>query len=186
MSHDFVVSGNMNLTVTKDGHWKTAKGKDPIFSVCCEVARSGRARCRKCSDMIAKGSTRVGVPIRDPRGEFGYISAWQHLTCSRIEGHECLPMRIFGFESLTAEQQSIVLDEVTRLDAPAHFEALQPDDLVKRGKLPEAETPPTLLQNLLPFQREGIWWMVQREQSEDSGTRCGILADEMGMGMLLV
>lgn len=167
------------LTINSDGHWKAAKGNSAHFAYVVEVARSGRARCRKCSDMILKDSIRFGVPIRDPRGEYGYISAWQHLKCSRVEDKSLIPNQLFGFDALSKVEQDSVVEEVTRDDAPAHFEALNPDDLVKRGKLPHAELPPTLTQHLLPFQREGVWWMVQQEES---GPKCGILADEMGMG----
>ncbi|KAJ2554315.1 DNA repair protein rad16 [Coemansia sp. RSA 1933] len=42
--------------------------------------------------------------------------------------------------------------------------------------------PPNLKMRLLPFQREGVWWMAQQESSMFHG---GILADEMGMGKTL-
>ncbi|KAJ2554314.1 DNA repair protein rad16 [Coemansia sp. RSA 1933] len=44
------------------------------------------------------------------------------------------------------------------------------------------EQPPNLKMRLLPFQREGVWWMARQESSVFRG---GILADEMGMGKTL-
>ncbi|KAJ2008596.1 DNA repair protein rad16 [Coemansia thaxteri] len=44
------------------------------------------------------------------------------------------------------------------------------------------DQPPELKIKLLPFQQEGVWWMVRQEHSMFKG---GILADEMGMGKTL-
>ncbi|KAJ1801145.1 DNA repair protein rad16 [Coemansia sp. RSA 2399] len=44
------------------------------------------------------------------------------------------------------------------------------------------DQPPDLKMQLLPFQREGVWWMAQQESTMFRG---GILADEMGMGKTL-
>ncbi|KAJ1941537.1 DNA repair protein rad16, partial [Linderina macrospora] len=44
------------------------------------------------------------------------------------------------------------------------------------------EQPPNLKIRLLPFQREGVWWMARQEGTQFRG---GILADEMGMGKTL-
>ncbi|KAJ3054234.1 DNA repair protein rad16 [Rhizophlyctis rosea] len=43
----------------------------------------------------------------------------------------------------------------------------------------QAEQPADVLVKLLPFQREGVYWMKAQEESRFAG---GILADEMGMG----
>ena len=44
---------------------------------------------------------------------------------------------------------------------------------------PPAEPPRGLVRHLLPFQREGLAWMMGNEKTAVKG---GILADEMGMG----
>ncbi|KAJ1949105.1 DNA repair protein rad16, partial [Linderina pennispora] len=44
------------------------------------------------------------------------------------------------------------------------------------------EQPPNLKIRLLPFQREGVWWMARQEGTQFRG---GVLADEMGMGKTL-
>lgn len=41
------------------------------------------------------------------------------------------------------------------------------------------EQPPGLSLKLLPFQQEGLYWMLQQEKGPWKG---GMLADEMGMG----
>ena len=35
----------------------------------------------RCSELIAKATVRVGVPIKWRGGEYGWISSWQHPTC---------------------------------------------------------------------------------------------------------
>lgn len=45
--------------------------------------------------------------------------------------------------------------------------------------LPEAEAHPSVTLPLLPYQKEGLGWMIAQESSEYHG---GVLADEMGMG----
>ena len=45
-----------------------------------------------------------------------------------------------------------------------------------------APQPPGMTIKLLPFQLEGLHWLVSQEDSKYSG---GVLADEMGMGRVL-
>ncbi|KAK9458619.1 SNF2 family N-terminal domain-containing protein [Lipomyces oligophaga] len=52
-------------------------------------------------------------------------------------------------------------------------------DQTPRRQVQEAQQPAELTLQLLPFQREGLHWMLAQENSEYKG---GILADEMGMG----
>lgn len=54
-------------------------------------------------------------------------------------------------------------------------------DMEQRGKRkPEAiPQPDNIVTKLLPFQREGLNWLIEQEKSQYAG---GILADEMGMG----
>eukprot|EP01018_Ginkgo_biloba_P009937 Gb_29852 [translate_table: standard] len=49
----------------------------------------------------------------------------------------------------------------------------------KKGPVDVREPPPELLMPLLPFQKEWLAWSLKQEDSESKG---GILADEMGMG----
>lgn len=63
------------------------------------------------------------------------------------------------------------------------------------GEAPKADQPAGLKLSLLPFQREGLSWMIRQvvsclfislsssaEQETESDFHGGILADEMGMG----
>ena len=50
---------------------------------------------------------------------------------------------------------------------------------LKRGEIQPAEPPRGLVRSLLPFQKEGLAWMMENEKTQVKG---GILADEMGMG----
>ncbi|KAJ2158224.1 DNA repair protein rad16 [Coemansia sp. RSA 552] len=54
--------------------------------------------------------------------------------------------------------------------------------LPEPGRPRMADQPPELKIKLLPFQREGVAWMVNQESTKFGG---GILADEMGMGKTL-
>jgi DNA repair protein RAD16 len=144
------------------------------------VAKSGRSVCRRCSEKISNGEIRFGVPTRDSRGEYGYISCWQHLQCTRVlEQQDDLRKEIYGLEQFETDVQNQIIVEITKKDHPEHLEMLNSDDLVRRGKLPEGEVPPSLQQTLLPFQKEGLLWMIHQEEGQHRG---GILADEMGMG----
>jgi DNA repair protein RAD16 len=169
----------MSLTVTAKGVWRVAKGADQQWLYQVECAKTGRARCRKCSEYIAKDAIRVGIPIRHQAGEFGYIPAWQHMTCSRIDPVDDLDEKIYGLDDITLVQRVEVLAELQSTVLPPHLVELQPDDVIKRGPLEAMPAPPALLQHLLPFQEEGYGWMCAQEESEHRG---GILADEMGMG----
>jgi hypothetical protein len=44
-----------------------------------ELAKSGRAECKRCDSFIANKSVRVGVLID---GEWGLFTRWQHLDCT--------------------------------------------------------------------------------------------------------
>lgn len=170
---------DVDLTVTDKQVWRPARKGDHVYHYITEISRSGRARCRKCSQLVQKNELRVGVPIRHSAGEHGWISAWQHLHCTRIEERENFEEVLYGYEDLSPEDQKTVLLEITSDNLPDHLKPLDPEDLVKRGKLPEVNPPKELLRPLLPYQKEGLGWLVRQEQTDVRG---GILADEMGMG----
>jgi SNF2 family DNA or RNA helicase len=153
----------MALTLTRDQSWRAAKKNESEYLYQVEKAKSGRARCRRCSEYIQKDQLRFAIPIRDPRGEFGYIPAWQHVSCTRVEAVQGLQDKIHGLSSLSREESKNVLSEVTSSNLPEHLQELNPDDLVKRGKVERLTPPPAVLQHLLPFQEEGLRWMVDQE-----------------------
>ena len=56
---------------------------------------------------------------------------------------------------------------------------INPEDLVRKEWTEEKEPSAEFTMELLPYQKEGLGWMVHQEGSGNAG---GILADEMGMG----
>lgn len=56
---------------------------------------------------------------------------------------------------------------------------IDPDEIVRKGWEQPCEPTSNLLMPLLPYQKEGLGWMLHQELNEVHG---GILADEMGMG----
>ena len=55
---------------------------------------------------------------------------------------------------------------------------INPDDLIRKEWTEKATPPAELIGTLLPYQLEGLGWMLHQEASLMRG---GILADEMGM-----
>ena len=222
------------LTVVQDEkggrEWKPAEYEDePTYSHLVEIAKTGRARCRRCvrdaaiadlmpetpfrhiwravcpkmlsrltlrtpmspssiyrcSELIAKDTVRVGVPIKWRGGEYGWISSWQHPTCLRVPdvSRAELATQIHGLNDLSAEDRKATLDELTSKDA-VQLDTIDPDDpsFSKRDDsepVPRLDAPRQLTRPLLGFQQEGLGWMVANEAGPVNG---GILADEMGMG----
>ena len=178
------------LTI-KDGSWVVRQDFDlPVYLYCVEHAPSNRSRCNKCGEIIPKDALRVGIPLNDPRGTYGLISAWQHVTCTYIpeasQGytHE----KIYGFKDLTPAEQRDLLRQLS--EKPQHLESIDPEACVVKRVLEEREPAKSLKQTLFSFQKKGLGWLVDRESELDShiakGVRPfsagGILADEMGMG----
>ncbi|SOV24042.1 DNA repair protein rhp16, putative [Plasmodium sp. DRC-Itaito] len=52
--------------------------------------RSKSSRCRVCGFAIEKDKLRIGYPTKDPRGDYGYISCWVHIECSKKILYSCL------------------------------------------------------------------------------------------------
>jgi len=171
------------LTMDEEGDWRPAAPREVLYRYNVGYAPSGRARCRKCSDFIQKGKVRFGIPIKDPRGTYGFISCWQHLECTRLDdGEDVKPDKeVHGFRELLKEDQALVREELKKKGIPSHWESIDPETVVKRepGSLPRQPAPPAVVLPLLPFQEEGLAWMVRQEGTPLKG---GVLADEMGMG----
>ena len=64
---------------------RRAYAEDPVHYAIVETARSGQSCCtRGCGELIAKGSLRIGIPLKDSRGCGGAISAWTHVECTML------------------------------------------------------------------------------------------------------
>ncbi|CAD2106138.1 DNA repair protein rhp16, putative [Plasmodium vinckei lentum] len=198
-------------------------------------AQSKASRCRVCGLCIEKKSLRIGYPSKDPRGNYGYISCWVHLDCSKKilyavlyveENKECLKKYLINSEEITCtsdhnsyeqfihknikwelffghydeldDEEKEKLKEITKpYDAKDYehgknsFEifvkkekdTVFSNNLMKTEKKQiinyELNVPKELKFELLKYQKEGVSWMINQENSKHKG---GILADEMGMG----
>lgn len=66
--------------------WKLWEEGDHEFKYWVEKSPSSMARCQRgCGELIKKGTLRIGEPLKDPRGEYGVINGWRHLTCTRLK-----------------------------------------------------------------------------------------------------
>lgn len=164
------------------------KGRPSLLQV--SKAPTGRAGCRKCGENIDKGAIRVGSPIKWRGGHpGGWISAWTHLACTRLEEeHRSIPKEelkplLTGLETIEDEEEvDRILGELCKEEGP-QLATIDPNDEdffydvpARPGPLP---TPPEMTQELLPFQKLGLGFMMGQEEGVYKG---GILADEMGMG----
>merc|ERR1712065_126826 len=150
-----------------------------------EYSKSGRAKCRICSDQIKKDELRIGKPIKWR----GWITSWSHVPCSRCDDpSQFVPSRdIYGFDKLSSKAQEEVSESILSTTAPS-VETIDPTDEAFAkisNTLPQHRPPNTLLPGvtLLPYQREGLGFLRMRER--EKGVRGGVLADEMGMGKTL-
>ena len=173
-----------NLTITEDGDWKPIEyDYESRYVFKCEYSKSGRAKCRRCGNLIAKATVRIATPIKWRGGGYGVISSWQHLKCTRVDNPKkfAASKLVFGLPSLKAADKKAVLAELKKAGQPPHLKAIDPNDpnFIRDRELPEVPAPCLLNAELLPYQKEGLGWMLNQELSHYRG---GILADEMGMG----
>lgn len=140
-----------------------------------ELARSGRAECKRCSSIIANKELRVGVIVE---GDWGIMTRWQHLKCTVFHKSITKATELDGYTELDPEDKAIVrkrvkdsLNEIDEDDIP-----VDPNELIRTGWTEAVDAPPDLVLPLLPYQREGLGWMVNQE---NNGVHGGILADEM-------
>jgi DNA repair protein RAD16 len=142
-----------------------------------EKAKSGRAECKKCGEKIPFQNIRIGIISE---GDWGLFTRWQHLGCT-IFDLQTSPEEISGFLELDAAAQTDVRNRMAETvnDIDNDLLPVEPDELVRKDWNIPAEPSPDLLMPLLPYQKEGLGWMIHQEQTPAHG---GILADEMGMG----
>jgi len=152
---------------------------DKSFTV--EYASSGRATCRRCDEVITKGSVRVShVPLF--RGKPGF-RVYRHLNCAVFDGKVNKFDDVGGWRKLKWADRDALQARIQAsiLELQQEEEELQPDELVPESFSGELRKPPIgLSADLLPFQVEGSSWMYCQEVNVPE-IRGGILADEMGM-----
>lgn len=153
----------------------SSSGVDIIPGYIVELAKSGRADCNKCGQRIANKEVRVGVILE---GEWGLLTRWQHLNCTVFHKSINAASKLDGFNVLSQEDQAKVSTrfEQSLLEKDLDFEPINPDELVRKTWSESMEAHSDLLMPLLPYQKEGLAWMMHQEQSTVRG---GILADEV-------
>ena len=90
-------------------------------------------------------------------------------------------IQLDGFQVLDDANKVLVAQrvEASKNEIDRDYIPVNPDELVRVDWVDPLEAPKELLMPLLPYQKEGLGWMVHQETSNMAG---GILADEMGMG----
>jgi SNF2 family DNA or RNA helicase len=140
-----------------------------------EIAKSGRAECKKCHSKIAKDELRVGVVMH---GDRWVTTNWQHVQCTIFPPTMQACEALNGFCSLPEDQQRLIRERVTtsKHEIDPDEIPIDPNELVRMNWSEELEPVNELLMPLLPYQKEGLGWMVNQEKSVVRG---GILADEV-------
>ena len=185
MNDDYIdiVSSNSQKNVCSNSEKKEDNSLNIPYFV--EEARSGRATCKGCWETIKKNELRVGyAPLF--RGKPGF-TIYKHLKCMTFPSSiQCIE-DIWGYETLSEDTMREEVAQqicVSQLENEKQQKEYTPDELVTTTYLGKPITvPSSCTAKLLPFQQEGVSWMVHQEtQTANNG---GILADEMGMGKTL-
>lgn len=135
---------------------QTTEIKDEeLPSYVVELAKSGRAQCKKCDDKIDNKCLRVGVIIE---GQWGLFTRWQHLDCTVFHKSLKSVEVIDGFREL--DQSSKSLMQVRFLKSQSEIDSdeipVDPDELVRKTWNLPKEPCENLLMPLLPYQKEGM------------------------------
>jgi DNA repair protein RAD16 len=167
----------VTLPATAAEPMTSIQGVSPGYLV--ELAKSGRAECKKCGEKIENKTIRVGVILE---GDWGLFTRWQHLACTIFHPSLASCNNIDGYQDLSSDHQKDVQTryEMSKNEVDEDMKPLDPDALVRKVWDTAVEPCNDLLMPLLPYQKEGLGWMLHQELSDIHG---GILADEMGMGM---
>lgn len=117
-------------------------------------------------------------------GDWGLQTRWYHIDCICLTGVQSIE-DIGGAEDLK-EEHLIALNrriEESKEEVDDEGVPIDPDTLVRQQWSTAAEPPSSLLMPLLPYQKEGLAWMLHQEVETDM--LGGILADEMVIILVL-
>lgn len=159
-----------------------------------QFSPTARASCRRCGEKIDKDVLRLSYPFRWRANEDCYsVHLHSHCYCAEVFGikEKDLHKKVFGYTALNnseknnlwkAMQKGKSTGKEAKKAGEAASEELAASSLGTSVKLKAATVPKAITVHLLPFQAEALTWMQAQENSESRG---GILADEMGMGKTL-
>lgn len=94
-----------------------------------ELAKTGRAKCKKCKCPIDKDTVRIAKLMSNPFGD-GKMKAWHHLTCifdvfakqrattKRIENPD---EDVSGWDDLDDDGKKLVLDKLEEFEKNGEF-----------------------------------------------------------------
>lgn len=96
-----------------------------------ELAKSGRAECKKCQSKIEKCDLRVGVIIE---GDWGVFTRWQHLRCTVFDKSIRNAESLDGYIDLDIESQEKLKERVSKsqFEVDQDMIAVDPDELVRK------------------------------------------------------
>jgi hypothetical protein len=96
-----------------------------------ELAKSGRAECKKCESKIEKIELRVGVVIE---GDWGVMTRWQHLRCTVFDKSIRNAESLDGYIDLDIESQDQLKERVSQsqFEVDQDMIAVDPDELVRK------------------------------------------------------
>ena len=146
--------------------------------------------CKRCGKKLDSDALAIHYPAKSKGSQQNATQVWMHVACAAKDkelvhiaqgGPSSMDLSVLGFDVLTPKQQCNLIDDITATPAPPEPPLPDSQTGVRRNLVPTT-TPASLRGSLLPFQGEGLTWMLQQEESESRG---GILADEMGMGKTL-
>lgn len=112
---------------------------------------------------------------------YNNINRWQHLNCSFFNP-DISPLLIPGYQDLDDEAKNLVQNRINETinNIDTDLIPIEPDELIRKEWNTPMEPSRNMLMPLLPYQKEGLGWMMNQEMNDVHG---GILADEMGMGI---
>jgi len=170
------------------------KDKQGLFpcSMVVQYAKTGRASCRRCGELIEKDVLRLGYPFRWRESEDAYM-LWLHPGCYVPEvfgiKEKELNKKICGYSALNNTEKarlwkmmrSTGREKGAASGAKAAKAEYSKGSFGAKEKIPVVPVPKAITQPMLPFQKEGLSWMCRQEVAHPDVCG-GVLADEMGMG----
>ena len=110
-----------------------------------ELAKTGRAKCRVCGEVIAHKELRIGVEA-DEKG-WGVITRWHHVACARLPS-TVEAAQVGGYAELCAGDRERVEAMLSATGLPEHLKPVEPDAEVEAAAsswTKQREPPETLL-----------------------------------------